>query len=241
MATTHPFDPQRKFVQSTNFQRVDPAKPRIVTLLPVHSMEAPNKPTTAESVAAWFARPNPPSGQPRDPAKHSPLASAHSCIDCDSVVTCVMPQDIAWACSASNWCSYNVELAGYAKWLRADWLSAANAPMLKLAAEHLFKAAAYFGIPAQILSEAEVAECLRDGCIRQRKMTGQLSGNPGGVTTHAMVNAAWKNWKLHGLPQPGSKVDLSHTDPGKEFPLDALVGMMQPALMDTEPPPSPRA
>lgn len=223
----HPFDPQRKFVQAHYFQR--PLKPRVVTLLVVHSMEAPDRPSTAENVAAWFASPK------------SPEASAHACVDCDSVVTCVMPSDIAWACGATNWESYSLEIAGYAKWIRADWLSAANAPMLKLAAEHMLKAAAYFGIPAQILSEAEVAECLRDGCIRQGHMTGALSGNPGGVTTHVMANAAWKNWKLHGLPQPGPKVDLSHSDPGKGFPLDALVGMMQPALMDTEPPPSPRA
>lgn len=233
----HPFDPQWKFVQATNYQRVDPAKPRIVTLLPVHSMEGPDKPSTAEGVAAWFAKPNPAPGQPRDPSKHSPAASAHVCADCDSIVTCVAPGDIAWACSASNWVSYNIECAGYAKWTREEWLADISMRMLTLAAAHMRKAAVYFGIPAQLLSEAEVAECLRDGCIRQGKLTGALSGNPGGVTTHVMVNAAWKKWRQYGLPQPGPKVDLSHSDPGAGFPLDVLVGMMRPPLADTEPPP----
>jgi hypothetical protein len=221
----HPFDPQWKFVQSTNFQRVDPAKPRAVTLLVCHSMEAPDKPNTAENVAAWFA------------SEKSPEASAHACVDSDSIVTCVMPQDISWSCSGGNWLSYGVEFAGYAKWLDADWESDTNMAMLKLGAAHMAKAAAYFGIPAQIPSEAEVAECLRDACIRQGKLKGELSGNVGGVTTHAVVNAAWKNWAKYGLPQPGPKVDLSHTDPGKGFPLDALVEMMQPSMVDTEPPP----
>jgi hypothetical protein len=237
VSVVHPFDPQWKFVQSTNFQRVDPAKPRVVSLLVVHSMESPDKPSVAEAVAGWFARPNPLPGQPRDPAKHSPSASAHACVDCDSVVTCVMPQDISWSCSGGNWVSYGIEFAGYAKWLRVAWLSDANLAMIKLGAAHMAKAAVYFGIPAQIPSEAEVAECLRDACIRQGKLKGELSGNVGGVTTHAVVNAAWKNWAKHGLPQPGPKVGLSHYDPGSGFPLDALVEMMHPSLVDTEPPP----
>jgi hypothetical protein len=229
---THPFDPQWKFVQSTNYQRVDPAHPRVVTLLVVHSMEAPDKPTTAEGVAAWFARPNPPPGQPRDPALHSPPASAHACVDSDSVVTCVMPADISWSCSGGNWLSYGVEFAGYAKWLRAAWLSDENMSLLHLGAAHMAKASAFFGIPVQVLSEAEVAECLRDACIRKGSLAGALSGNPGGITTHAMVNAALKNWKAHGLPpQTG---DLTHSDPGDGFPLDVLVGMMR-ATFDIEP------
>lgn len=210
----HPFDPSLKFVPALRYQWVDPHKPRVVTLLVAHSMEAPDKPTTAEGVAAWFA------------SASSPQASAHICADENSLVACVMPKDIAWGCSGGNWCSYNVELAGYAKQLRPQWLDHDNTEMLALAGRHLAKAAAFFHIPPRILDEEEVAECLRDSVIRQGKMGGALAGNPGGLTTHAVVNSAWKNWREYGLPQP--KGDLSHTDPGVGFPMDALLQMMTP-------------
>lgn len=224
---THPFDPSIRFVPAKNYTWVSPTKPRTVTLLVVHSMEAPNKPTTAENVAAWFA------------SAGAPQASAHVCIDCDSVVACVDPKDISWSCSGGNWLSYGAEFAGYAKWARSDWLSDANMPMLKLGAEHLAKAARYFGMPPVVLSEEDVGACLRDACIRQGKIPGALSGLLGGVTTHAMVNRAWRNWSEHGLPQP--KGDLSHTDPGAGFPLDVLVSLMSPEQHDTDPAPPPES
>jgi hypothetical protein len=224
----HPFDPALKFIQATNYTWTNPQKPRTCSLLVVHSMEAADKPTTAEGVSAWFAKPNPPQGQPRDKVKNCPAASAHACVDTDSIVACVMPKDIAWACSASNWCSYNVELAGFAHQSRAEWLSEPNRAMLGLAAGHLALAATFFGIPVVLLDEEQVAECLRDSAIRQGKHAGTVSGNPGGMTTHAMCNAAWRKWSLYGLPKPDPKLNLSHWDPGPNFPLDVLLGLMTP-------------
>lgn len=212
---THPFDPKLSFVQAKNYTWVNPAKPRKATLLVLHSMEAPNKPTTAEGVAAWFA------------GATAPEASAHACIDMDSAVACVDPKDIAWACSASNWPSYNVEFAGYAKQQRSEWLSPDNMKMLQLAAYHLDLAAKFFGIPSKALSEEEVAECLRDSVIRQGKAPGTIVGNPGGITTHVVCNSVWRKWSAYGLPQP-KNVDLSHSDPGPNFPMDVLVNLMNP-------------
>lgn len=212
---SHPFDSGIKFIQAKNYTWVSPAKPRYVTLIVIHSMEAPDKPSTAESVAAWFA------------GASAPQASAHVCVDTDSAVVCVEPKDIAWACSGGNWLSYNAELAGYAKQTEAEWLAPPNLAMLRIGATHLAKAAAYFALPAIVLDEDEVADCLRDSCIRQGKITGTLSGATGGLTTHVMVNAAWRHWQKYGLPQP--KGDLSHSDPGGNFPLQVLAQMMAPA------------
>jgi hypothetical protein len=191
-------------------------------------MEAPNKPTTASSVAGWFA------------SAASPQASAHVCVDQSHVIGCVEPQHIAWACGAANFESYSVELAGYARETQPEWLSIPNMSMLRLAAIHMAKAATFFGLPLVMLDEEQTAACLRDSLIRQKHITGTLSGLVGGVTTHAMCNGAWRNGGLYGLPPAHG--DISHTDPGDGFPLAELVTLMQPAEVEPFPlPPEPAA
>lgn len=211
---THPFAPELPFVQAAHWTYVSPLRPRFVSILECHSMEAPDKPGTAMGVAKWFANP-----------RIAPQASAHVCIDQSSTVCCVEPEHVAWACGMENWDSYSLELAGRAAWLAADWLSEANTPMLGLAAVHIAKASRYFGMPLQALTDDDVAALARDGLIRRGKLAGALSGHPGGVSTHMQTNRVWKNWDLHGLPKPTG--DLSHSDPGVTFPLDALLDMAQ--------------
>lgn len=225
MTIIHPFDPSLKLVQARNYQLVDPRKPRQVTLVVTHSMEAPDKPDTAEGVAAWFA------------GHLAPEASAHICADMNSLVACVLPKDIAWGCGGGNWCGYQVEFAGYAKQTRPDWLAPDNMSMLSLAAVHVAKAMQFFGIPVRALDEEETAECLRDACILQGKMHGAVAGNAGGIVTHSRVNGAWKNWREYGLPEP--KGDLSHTDPGANFPMDVFVRMITDLVSEPEPFPLP--
>jgi len=212
----HPFAPELRLVQAVHYQYLPPAPApqRVVSLITAHSMEDPDRPDDAEAVAAWMA----------DPVR-APQASAHVYIDQNSAVLGVMPKDIAWACGGGNYCSYNIEQGGFAHWTRDVWLAEPNHSMLVIAAAHAKKAAVYFGIPTQELSEAEVAECLRDGQIRTKKLQGELSGNPGGFTQHVVVNGALRNWKKYGLAQP--KGDLGHTDCGPGYPMDVLLDMIR--------------
>lgn len=227
MTQVHPFDPGIKFVQARHYTWIPPTTRRKASMIAIHSMEAPDKPTTAEAVAAWFAGPS------------APQASAHVCIDSDSAVASVWPSDEAWACGASNLPTYSAELAGYAKQSRAEWLTPPNLAMLQVAALHLAKACGFLGIPATTMTDEEVGLCLRDDLIRRKKIPGTESGHPGGVTTHAQLNRVWRSHAEYGLPATTS--DTSHSDPGDSFPLDVLVNMMRPASGDpTHLPPPPR-
>lgn len=237
MTIVHPFDPGVRVILATNFTWVASEQKRRRCLIAVHSAEDPAKPTSAEAVAGWFARPNPALDKPRNPAIHCPEASSDCVVDTDSLVVCVMPPNISWACGATNVESYNIEISGYAKWTREQWLE--QMPMLELAALHLARACGYFGIPAQLLDDEDVAFCMRDNLIERGVMHGALSGHHGGVTTHVQVNRVWRNWLEYGLPKPAG--DLSHSDPGPSFPLDVLVNMMKPASgRETPLPPPPR-
>jgi hypothetical protein len=216
---TFPFD-SIPFVQARHWTWISPSAPRFVNMLVTHSMEAPNKPTTASSVAGWFA------------SSGAPQASPHVCIDQSHVIGCVEPQHMAWACGVANWEAYSIELAGYARETQSEWLAEPNLSMLRRAADHMAKAAAFFGLPLVVLDEELTAALIRDSLIRQKKIAGTLSGLLGGVTTHAMANHAWRNGDLYGLPAAFAHGDLSHTDPGDGFPLAELVTLMQPAPIE---------
>lgn len=227
MTLVHPFDPGIKFVQAKHYTWVAPSAARKITMLAAHSMQAANKPTTAEAVAYWFA------------GNSAPEASSDVCFDSNSAVACVMPPSESWACGASNMPTYSAEFAGYANQTRAQWLSPENMQMLAIGALHLAKACGYFGIPATAMTDEEVGLCLRDDLIRRKKIPGADSGHPGGVTTHAQLNRVWRSHAEYGLP--ATTADTSHVDPGDSFPLDVLVNMMRPASGDpTHLPPPPR-
>lgn len=88
----------------------------------IHDMEAPEKEKTAENVAKYF---------------QSPQAggSAHICIDSDSIVQCVLDNNVAAAAPGANHDVIHIELAGYAKQTREEWLDAYSVAMLTLAAD----------------------------------------------------------------------------------------------------------
>ena len=76
--------------------------PHPIDLLVIHTMEAPEKPDTAENVAKWFA------------GSTAPQASAHYCIDADSIVQCVQDRDVAWHAPGANHNGLGFEHAGTA-------------------------------------------------------------------------------------------------------------------------------
>lgn len=166
-----------QFIQARNYTPAPVG--RQIDLIVVHDMEAPDKPDTAENVAKWFAGPN------------APQASAHYCVDDNSMVWCVKDHDVAWAAPGANHQGLHYEMAGYAKFRRVTWLDAYNKAMLALAAtepEHgIIHQLQYHHIPAV-------------------KLTGdQVRAGHRGICGHRDVTDAWPNLG-------------DHQDPGDAFP-----------------------
>lgn len=114
---------------------------RVVVL---HTMEAPEGTNTAENVARYFA-------------VGTVVASAHACVDEDSVVVCLPPHAVAFAAPGCNADGYQVEHAGFARQSPEEWGDAASVSMLKLSAAHTRQIAQQLGIPLRHLSDDELA------------------------------------------------------------------------------------
>lgn len=99
-----PYIPARWFTHVPREQR------RVVRVLVVHVMEAPEKPKTAEAVARWFQT---------LPASHK--ASAHVCVDWNSVIQSVWDNDVAYAAPGANHDGIQMELAGYSAQSADEW------------------------------------------------------------------------------------------------------------------------
>jgi N-acetyl-anhydromuramyl-L-alanine amidase AmpD len=145
----------------------------------IHSMEAPEKGDTAEATARYFA------GLPA-----TRKASAHYCVDNNSVVQTVQTKDVAFAAPGANHDGIHIELAGYARQTRSEWEDSYSLAMLEIAADLCRFLSPRFGIPAVFLTAKD------------------LKANPEsrGCTTHAEVTKAFHR--------------STHTDPGTGFPMD---------------------
>ena len=113
-------------------------------LIVIHTMEAPETTQTAENIAAYFA-----SG--------AVVASAHACVDQDSVVVCLPPTATAFAAPGANADGYQIEHAGYAGQDTAGWADDESQSMLRLSAAHAREIALAAGIPLKHLTNAELA------------------------------------------------------------------------------------
>lgn len=100
---------------------------KTVRLGVIHTMEAAEKPSTAEAVAGWFG------GKAGKP----PQASSHVCIDNDSIVECVKFSDVAWAAPGANHDGYQAEHAGFARQSAEDWADEYSMAMLALSARFM--------------------------------------------------------------------------------------------------------
>lgn len=152
-------DGPHRFMQARNYK---PANRDHIDLIVVHSMEAPEKLTTAENVAAWFAGPS------------APVASAHYCIDADSIVQCVREKDVAYHAPGSNHNGIALEHAGYAKQSAEDWADDYSETMLRRSAELAARLCQKYDVPITFLDATDVALGKR------------------GITTHRAVSAAFK-------------------------------------------------
>ena len=132
-----------------------------IRLIVVHSMEWTERPTTAEDCAHMFKT-------------MTRQASAHVCVDADSAIRCVDDRDTAWAAPGGNADGLQMELAGYARQTRAQWLDEYGRAMLKRAGQICANWSKQHGIPLRKLSRAE------------------LKAGRKGIVSHADISAVYK-------------------------------------------------
>ena len=156
---------------------------RNVRLVVMHSMEAPEKGNTAENVARFFQN-------PRD-AKGRPVrASAHLCVDSDSIVQCVMDNNVAFAAPGVNNDGIHIEQAGFAIQTRGQWLDPFGILMLNLSANAAAQYCLKYNIPVKHLSNAE------------------LKAGERGIIGHAQATAVFK--PNNGHTDPGKDYPWDH-------------------------------
>lgn len=140
-----------KFIQARNYTPVTAG--RAIDVLVIHDMESPEAQDTAENVARWFAGPT------------APQASAHYCIDSDSIVQCVLNKDVAWHAPPCNHNGIGLEHAGRAAQNRAQWLDGYGWKMLRRSAKLSRRLCRRYGLPMRFVS----SEGLKAG---RRGLTG---------------------------------------------------------------------
>lgn len=153
------------FVKAKWFKEI-PGAYRRVRLVVIHDMEYPESMTAAEQVAKYFQNPL---NSRKEPVK----ASAHICVDADSIVQCVKDRNVAYAAPGANNDGIQVELAGYARQTRADWLDVYSTALLKRASQAVAQYLRKFYLPTELLTASQVQSGLK------------------GITGHVMVSQAY--------------------------------------------------
>jgi hypothetical protein len=147
------------FVQAKNYDVGRPFGPP--NLIVLHSMEAPEKLTTAENIAGWFGGPD------------APHTSPTFCADVNSIIQCVKLGDRARHAAGANDRSIGIEMAGYAKQTDGEWHDTYSSEMLSRVASLVAELCEKFNISPTLAT----VEDLRAG--------------KGGITTHANVSKAF--------------------------------------------------
>jgi hypothetical protein len=130
------------FVQAKWFTKVDRAHPRTVRLIVIHDMEWKVGTNTAEDCAHDFAT---------RPA--SSKASAHICVDVDSIVQCVYDRDVAYAAPGANNDGIQIELAGFKRFTLCEWMSETNLKVLLKGADAAAQYCLKYDIPPIHISD----------------------------------------------------------------------------------------
>lgn len=155
-----------KFIQAKRYSKANRG-PKDITLVTIHTMEAPEGAATAENVASWFAGPD------------APQASAHYNVDVDSVVQSVLEKDVAWHAGPVNGFSIGVEHAGYAKQTPEEWADAYSVALLEQSAALVGDICRRYGIPAIRLTADELKAGRRHGICGHVDVTDGLTGGKG--------------------------------------------------------------
>lgn len=153
------------FVQARWYK--DIVEQRRVRVVVIHDMEAPEKGDTAENVARYFQDPKDDQGRPVQ-------ASAHVCVDNNSVVQCVHDNDVAYAAPGCNGDGIQIEMAGYGKQTRDEWLDDYGQQLLGRAAD----------VAAQY--------CLKYNLAPVHLTDNQLEAGQRGIVGHVQVSRVYK-------------------------------------------------
>jgi N-acetyl-anhydromuramyl-L-alanine amidase AmpD len=132
---------KRRFVQARNFTR---GRDSSIDILVIHTMENKENPESADNIANWFA------------GSSAPEASAHYCIDNNSVIQCVRDEDVAWHAPGANHDGLGFEHAGTAKQTGRDWDDDYSQSMLDLSAELVAEKCVQYRIPPVWLTPADI-------------------------------------------------------------------------------------
>jgi N-acetyl-anhydromuramyl-L-alanine amidase AmpD len=133
------------------FQPWTQPTPRPVRVLVVHVMDAPEKGSTAEDVAEYFRT-------------TERKASAHVCVDNNSVVRCVRDDDIAYAAPGCNRDGIQMELAGYSAQSADGWMDEYSMATLQEGARTGALYVKKYALPIRRLSMAELLAGARGIC-----------------------------------------------------------------------------
>lgn len=153
----HPFETDKwPYVEAKHFTKI--ANKRGVRIIVIHSMEAPEKGDTAEKVATYF----------KNTVRQ---ASAHICVDNDSIVQCVLDNNVAWAAPGANKDGIHIEMAGYAKQTKAEWMDAYSTLVLERTADATAQYCLKYDIPPNHLSNTELGDTVTKGIVSHAQVT----------------------------------------------------------------------
>ncbi|HET7459733.1 MAG TPA: N-acetylmuramoyl-L-alanine amidase [Longimicrobium sp.] len=144
------------FIKAKNFRKVDGS--RHVRVIVIHDMEFPETANAAEVIAKDFAN----TSDPR---------SAHLCIDSDSIVQCVLDNNVAFAAPGANHDGIQIELAGFAKQTREQWLDPFGVLLLDKAANATAQYCLKYGIPVRQLTNEQLADGESKGIVGHRQVS----------------------------------------------------------------------
>lgn len=133
------------FVPARWYRAIDPSTPRKVRVIVIHDMEFKEVPNAAEMIANDFGT---------RPATSK--ASAHVCVDSDSVVQCVHDHDVAYAAPGCNNDGIQIELAGFGKQTREQWLDEYGVALLSNGADVVAQYCLKFDIPPVHLTNEQL-------------------------------------------------------------------------------------
>lgn len=144
------------FIKARNFKKIDGK--RAVRLVVIHDMEFPETTTAAEVIAKDFANTD-------------RQASAHICVDSDSIVQCVLDNNVAFAAPGANNDGIQIELTGFAKQTREQWLDPYGVLLLDRGANATAQYCLKYGIPVRQLTNAQLADKSQRGIVGHRQVS----------------------------------------------------------------------
>ena len=144
------------FIKARNFKKIEGK--RQVRVIVIHDMEFAEAANAAEVIAKDFAN-------------TTDDRSAHLCVDSDSIVQCVLDNDVAFAAPGANSDGIQIELAGFAKQTREQWLDPFGVLLLDKAANATAQYCLKYSIPVRQLTNEQLGDKVSKGIVGHRQVT----------------------------------------------------------------------